>query len=182
MNRRRLAAAATSLVVVGGCGGAPQPSPVPASIAPPPSASAGLALTDLSVIGCAAEDPADEGELTGAWAGDDSGVYYIRHVGDCVWWFGTEVRDLQLGPTRQRGFANVASGRIVGTQVDLEWADVPLGDTVNGGGLTLVFDEAADELRLTEQRGGRQPFGGTVLTRIQPDATSSATPSGTPTP
>jgi hypothetical protein len=141
-----------------------------------------MALTDLSVIGCAADDPADVGELTGAWAGNDSGTYYIRQVGDCVWWFGTEVRDVELGPVNQRGFANVASGRIVGTQVDLEWVDVPLGDTVNGGGLTFVYDEALGELTLAEQRGGELPFGGTVLTRIQPDATSSATPSATATP
>jgi hypothetical protein len=141
-----------------------------------------MAMTDLSVVGCAADDPADEGELTGAWAGNDTGVYYIRQVGDCVWWFATEVRDIELGPTNQRGFANVASGRIVGTQVDLEWVDVPLGYTVNGGGLTYIYDEELGELTLAEQRGGRLPFGGTVLTRIQPDATSSATPSATPTP
>jgi hypothetical protein len=139
-----------------------------------------MAVTDLSVIGCAGDDPADEGELTGAWAGNDSGTYYIRQVGDCVWWFGTEVREVELGPINQRGFANVASGRIVGTQLDLEWADVPLGDTVNGGGLTFTYDRERDELRLAEQRGGDIPFGGTVLTRIKPDATSSATPSAAP--
>lgn len=141
-----------------------------------------MAITDLSAIGCARDDPADEGELTGAWAGNDTGTYYIRHVGDCVWWFGTEVRDIEPGATGQRGFANVASGRIVGTQVDLEWVDIPLGYTVNGGGLTYIYDEERGELTLAEQRGGRLPFGGTVLTRIQPDATSSATPSATPTP
>ena len=168
-------------IVITACGATLEPSPAANDAAsPPPSAPAdGIAITDLSVIGCAGDDPADEGQLTGAWAGNDSGVYYIRQVGDCVWWFGTEVRDIELGPTRQRGFANVASGRIVGTQVDLEWADVPLGYTVNGGGLTFIYDEDRGELTLTDQRGGSQPFGGTVLTRIQPDATSSATPSAT---
>jgi hypothetical protein len=141
-----------------------------------------VAVTDLSVIGCGRNQPADEGELTGAWAGNDSGTYYIRQIGDCVWWFGTEVRDLELGPTDQFGFANVASGRIVGTQVDLEWADIPLGNTVNGGGLTFLYNEELDQLTLVEQRGGRLPFGGTVLTRIQPDATASATPSASATP
>ena len=120
-------------------------------------------------------------ELTECLAGSIC-TYYIRHVGDCVWWFGTEVTDVELGPVNQRGFANVASGRITGTQVDLEWVDVPLGDTVNGGGLTFIYDEERGELTLAEQRGGRLPFGDTVLTRIKPDATSSATPSATPTP
>jgi hypothetical protein len=160
-----------------GCGSTQKPSPSPS---PSASAGDGAAVTDLSVIGCAGDDPADEGELTGAWAGNDTGVYYIRQVGDCVWWFGTEVRDVELGPTDQRGFANVASGRIVGTRLDLEWADIPLGNTVNGGGLTFIYDAERDELTLAEQRGGRQPFGGTVLTRIRPDATASATPSATP--
>ena len=179
MNPRRQAMTAVfAVLVMAGCG-----SSIPSATVPPsPSPSVGTALTDLSVIGCAGDDPTDEGELTGAWAGNDSGVYYIRQVGDCVWWFGTEVRDVELGPLNQRGFANVASGRIVGSQVDLEWVDVPLGNTVNGGGLTFVYDEESGELTLAAQRGGRQPFGGTVLTRIQPDATSSATPSASPTP
>jgi hypothetical protein len=187
VTRRHQAAIATSsglllALVIGGCWSTAERSPVQTSATSSPSPSIGSVLTDLSVIGCAGDDPADEGELTGAWSGNDSGTYYIRQVGDCVWWFGTEVRDLELGPVGQRGFANVASGRIVGNQVDLEWADVPLGSTVNGGGLTFIYDEEGDELRLSEQRGGNQPFGGTVLTRIQPDASSSPTPSGTPTP
>jgi hypothetical protein len=186
--RRRSAAMALivllTTVAMAGCGGdAASPSaPAGSAKATPSAAGSGMAMTDLSVVGCAADDPTDEGELTGAWAGNDTGVYYIRQVGDCVWWFGTEVRDIELGPTSQRGFASVASGRIVGTQVDLEWVDVPLGYTVNGGGLTFIYDKERGELTLAEQRGGRLPFGGTVLTRIEPDATSSATPSATPTP
>jgi hypothetical protein len=145
-----------------------------------PSSPAGTSDIDLSAIACATDDPTGSGELTGAWAGNDSGTYYLRQVGDCVWWFGTEVKEVELGPINQRGFANVASGRIVGTRLDLEWADVPLGDTINGGGLTFTYDRERGELRLVEQRGDGTPFGGTLLTRIQPDATSSATPSATP--
>jgi hypothetical protein len=109
-------------------------------------------------------------------------MYYIRQVGDCVWWFGTEVREIERGVTDQRGFANVASGRIVGTQVDLEWADVPLGSTVNGGGLTFIYDGERGELTLAEQRGGREAFGGSVLTRIDPPANPSASPSPSASP
>ena len=188
MSGRRTVSLAVALPVallIAGCGAALQSSPPDdgsLSALPSPSSGDGVAVTDLSVIGCASDDPSDEGELTGAWAGNDNGVYYIRQVGGCVWWFGTEVRDLEPGTTGQRGFANVASGRMVGTKVDLEWADVPLGDTVNGGGLTFTYAAADDQLTLVEQRGGRLPFGGTVLTRIRPDATSSATPSATRTP
>lgn len=171
-------------VVVVGCGLATESSPAPGepSSAQSPSPAVGMALTDLSAIGCAGEDPEDEGELTGAWSGNDSGTYYIRHVGDCVWWFGTEVREITVGATGQRGFANVASGRIVGTQLDLEWADVPLGDTVNGGGLTFIYDEGRGELTLTEQRGGWRAFGGTVLTRLVPSPGPAASPSASASP
>lgn len=161
-------------VVVASCGTTLERSP--AENGPSHSTGGGMAVTDLSAIGCARDDPADAGELTGAWAGNDSGVYYIRQVGDCVWWFGTEVTEIERGVTDQRGFANVASGRIVGNQVDLEWADVPLGDTVNGGGLTFIYDAGRGELTLLEQRGGIS-FGGTVLTRIDPTASPTASPS-----
>jgi hypothetical protein len=114
--------------------------------------------------------------------GNDSGVYYIRHVGECVWWFGTEVDDIEPGVTGQRGFANVAVGRMVGTQLDLEWADVPLGDVLNGGGLTFVYDEASGQLTLAEQRGGGEEFGGSVLTRIEPPASPDPSPSSSASP
>jgi hypothetical protein len=173
-------------LIIAGCGTTPENSPAEAeplpSRAPAPSTGDGMAVTDLAVIGCARDDPRGEGELTGAWSGNDSGTYYIRQVGDCVWWFGTEVRDIEHGVTGQRGFANVASGRIVGTQVDLEWVDVPLGDTVNGGGLTFLYDEANDRLTLVEQRGGDRRFGGSVLSRIDTSASPASSPSPSTSP
>jgi hypothetical protein len=168
-------------VVFAGCGTTLDPSPAVSASSSPP-ASDGAAATDLSVIGCAGDDPAGKGELSGAWAGNDSGVYYIRQVGDCVWWFGTEVKEIERGVTDQLGFANVASGRIRGTRIDLEWADGPLGNTTNGGGLTFFYDQARGELTLVEQRGGGQAFGGSVLTRIEPHASpvASSSPSTSP--
>ena len=167
-------------VAIAGCSGdAASPTPGDSAVA---NSSSGAAVTDLSAIGCATEDPTGVGELTGAWGGNDSGVYYIRQVGDCVWWFGTEVVDVEPGVTGQRGFANVAAGRMVGTQIDLEWADVPLGSILNGGGLTFVYDVGADTLTLTEQRGKGVPFGGTVLTRIHPEASHEASPSASASP
>jgi len=180
--------AATALVVLlttmalAGCGGDAASPTASAGATPSPGENGGTPVTDLSAIGCATEDPTGVGELTGTWEGNDSGVYYIRQVGDCVWWFGTEVVDIEAGATGQAGFANVAAGRMVGTQIDLEWADVPLGNILNGGGLTFVFDVAADTLTLTAQRGDGLPFGGTVLTRIQPEASPDASPSAPASP
>jgi hypothetical protein len=154
------------VVAVAGCG---EDSPTPSA-----EASTG---PDLSAIACATADPTDVGELTGAWLGSEAGVYYIRHVGDCVWWFGTEVDDIQPGVTGQPGFANVASGRLTDGLLELEWADIPLGSVMGGGGLTFVYDAANDRLLLTEQRGDWLPFGGTELTRIEPEASPSASTS-----
>jgi len=158
--------AALTLTLVAGCGESP-PSPSAGSSTPP----------DLSVIGCATDDPTNVGALTGAWQGNEGGVYYIRHVGSCIWWFGTEVVDVQPGVTGQPGFANVASGRIDGTRIDVEWADVPLGDVMGGGGLTLMYHEEQDQIAIVEQRGDWIPFGATLFTRIDPEASPEAIPS-----
>ena len=140
-------------------------------------------MTDLSAIGCATEDPRDVGELTGAWQGSDSGVYYLRQIGDCVWWFGTEIEDIDPGVTGQPGFANVAVGRLVGgTLLEVEWADVPVGSVMGGGGLTFVYDPEADQLVMTAQRGEWIPFGGSVLTRNVPDPSPDASPSESASP
>jgi hypothetical protein len=179
----------TAALALAGCGDAsPSPSaPSDAasstpSSAPSPSAANSTTASDLSAIGCATDDPEHVGELTGAWAGNDGGVYYIRQVGDCVWWFGTEIADIEPGQTGQPGFANVASGRLAGTSLEVEFADLPMGDILGGGGLTFVYDEANDRLTLTEQRGDWVPFGGSVLTRIEPPASPGASPSASASP
>src|SRR4029079_16070165 len=115
----------------------------PSPSTPSPSASATGTAVDLSAIACATVDPNGVGELTGAWQGDDGGVYYIRQVGDCVWWFATELETFD-GALGQPGFANVASGRVNGSAIDVEWADLPLGDILNGGGLSLAYDKQGD--------------------------------------
>ena len=176
----------TLTLVLAGCGGnaaSPSAGDNPASSVPSSSAGTSTTVVDLSAIACATTDPADVGELTGAWAGDDHGVYYIRQVGDCVWWFGTELVDIERGLTGQAGFANVASGRISGTRIEVEWADVPMGNILGGGALTLVLDEETNHLVITERRGNwSPPFGATMFTRIEPSASSDAAPSASASP
>ena len=163
----------TFALAVAGCGA----NAASQSAASSPGADASAtAINDLAAIGCATADPEDVGALTGAWSGDDGGVYYIRQVGDCVWWFGTEVADIEPGKTGQSGFSNVAAGRVDGTEIELEWADLPLGNILGGGGLTVTIDEGGDSLRVTEQRGD-WGAGLKSLTRIKANATPSASPS-----
>ena len=176
--RRVIAIVALTLTLaLAGCGEDAAP-PVPS-----PSADASTTATGLSAIACATDDPTDVGELTGAWSGNDGGTYYLRQVGDCVWWFGTELKDIESGLTGQPGFSNVASGRVDGTHVEVEWADLPAGDTLGGGGLTLLYVEEDDQLLITEQRGEWVvPYGATVLTRIEPNESPDASPSASASP
>jgi hypothetical protein len=162
---------AVVMAAVAGCG----------EESPSPSAEASTG-PDLSAIACATSDPEDLGPLTGAWQGNEGGIYYIRHVGDCVWWFGTEIDAIEPGVTGQPGFANVASGRLNGALLEVEWADIPLGNVLGGGGLTFVYDAAKDRLLLTEQRGDWIPFGATEFTRIVPEPSLETSPSESPSP
>jgi hypothetical protein len=174
------------VLTVAGCGNdAPSPSPVSDSASPAPVSAtdlSGPASADLSAIACATADPEDVGALTDAWQGSEGGVYYIRQVGDCVWWFGTDVHDIEPGLTDQSGFANVASGRVDGDRIEVEWADLPLGDTLGGGGLTLVYDAEKDQLTKIEQRGDWLPFGATTFTRIEPVSSPAVSPSVSASP
>ncbi len=177
--RRTAVLVLTLALALAGCGedvASPSARVDSASSASSPIAGVSTTSTDLSAIACATDDPGDVGELTGAWAGNDHGVYYVRQVGDCVWWFGTELKDIEPGMVGQPGFANVAAGRVDGAEIELEWADVPMGNILDGGGLTLTYDEPTDQLAITERRGFGEPFGATVLTRIGPDASPAASP------
>ena len=68
--------------------------------------------------------------LTGAWAANDAGTYYVRQIGNTVWWLGLSV---DQGLT----FANVFHGTLQGNQVSGSWADVPLGQTTGLGQITV---------------------------------------------
>ena len=84
-------------------------------------------------------DPNDI-RLTGAWAGDDGGIYYLRQVGSVLWWNGMSGRSRppsDLG----RNWNNVARGEISGLTISLEWADVPRGGILGSGTLNLSIED-----------------------------------------
>jgi hypothetical protein len=61
--------------------------------------------------------------LSGAWHGTpDNGTYYIRQLGNTVWWLG-------LSSDQGRAFANVFRGTLNNTTglIDGKWFDVPMG-------------------------------------------------------
>lgn len=101
-------------------------------------------------------------DLTGSWASSDVGTYYVRQVGNTVWWLG-------LSSDQGLTFANVFQGNIQGNSIVGEpisrapgrtvaraakpaggaappswfpvisgsWASLPLGSTQGNGSLTL---------------------------------------------
>jgi hypothetical protein len=81
--------------------------------------------------------PRPRANLSGVWAADDVGTYYVRQVGDTVWWLG-------LSHDRGQTFANVFEGTIQrliplgpGVTVQGDWADIPLGGLRGNGSLKL---------------------------------------------
>jgi hypothetical protein len=106
-------------------------------------------------------------DLTGAWAGDDGGVYYLRQVESVVWWNGMSGREgspLNLG----RDWNNVARGVITGLKIDVEGSDVPRGGATNNGRLVLKIQGDAkgniEIVRVIDEWG----FGNSVWTPCRP--------------
>jgi hypothetical protein len=102
--------------------------------------------------------PAVAADVTGRWRSDDGGTYFVRQIGDEVWWYG-ESGD------GARGWANVLHGTIDGRIITATWADVPRGSAQSSGTITLFVD--GDTI---ERRSGSGGFGGTRWTRLVGDA------------
>jgi hypothetical protein len=92
--------------------------------------------------------------LTGKWYCNDGGSYFIRQIGNEVWWHGLS-RD--GGAT----WSNVFHGRLAGNQVTGRWADVPQGRIQNAGEMTLQI-LGNNKFRVIRKTGG---FGGSEWTR-----------------
>ncbi len=90
--------------------------------------------------------------LTGVWASDDAGTYYLRQVDTTVWWLGMSTDEGQT-------FANVFKGTLQNGQISGTWADIPLGKTTNSGALTVTASGGPTSTGLTRTSvsGG---FGG----------------------
>ena len=74
--------------------------------------------------------------LTGIWKANDGGTYYIRNIGNDVWWLGVSNND--DGKT----FSNVLKGQIHvnNKTITADWSDIPRGTNGYYGKLTLSID------------------------------------------
>lgn len=95
-------------------------------------------------------------DLTGEWEGDDGGRYYLRQLGDRVYWYGER-------SARSPAWANVFEGRVRDGKVLGRWADVPKGRTMGQGKLRLDIGGGGDVLVAVDKTGG---FGGSRWKRV----------------
>jgi hypothetical protein len=96
---------------------------------------------------------AQAGNMTGVWNCDDGGVYFIRQVGNQIWWYG---QSSDGGQT----WSNVFQGTITGSRIIGSWADVPKGSIRGYGEMTLRISGG----RIQKISGGEN-FGGSVWRR-----------------
>jgi hypothetical protein len=93
--------------------------------------------------------------LTGRWSANDGGYYYLRQLGNELWWYGHS-------GDGARTWTNVLYGRVQGNRVTAKWADVPQGAVQGSGDMELEISGDGRQLTATRRSGG---FGGSQWTR-----------------
>ncbi len=93
--------------------------------------------------------------LTNIWKANDGGTYYIREIENenKVWWLGVSNKS----QNDSHWWINIFSGTIKdATEIDGEWTDVPLGNTLNNGKLRLKIVKIDGNIYLQriEESGG----------------------------
>ena len=107
--------------------------------------------------------------LTGAWAGDDDGIYYLRQVDKVLWWNGMANRSGDpsiLG----RDWNNVGRGEVKDDlTIAMEWADVPRGGILGGGTMTLKIEaDSKGNIQLRKVAEATGEFGNNLWTLCFP--------------
>jgi len=178
----RLAAPVLAILFVAACGTAASPTtptfsagPAQASQAAAPPASANLPASSIPSAEVAARCDkaprpfdANKVDLTGAWAGDDDGIYYLRQIGSVVWWNGMSER--AGGPSKLgRDWNNVGRGEVKALKIEVEWADVPRGQILGNGTLSLsIKDDGAGNVQIIKDSETGTGFGNNIWTPCTP--------------
>jgi hypothetical protein len=181
MPGRRLVPIIAVCLILGACGsGSTSPTASPSapgtsptstaakSPAPTPTVAPSVAVAAPCTKRALKFDPTKI-DLTGAWLGDDDGVYYIREINKIVWWSGMSGQSgapADLG----RDWNNVATGPLKSDMtISLNWADVPRGG-IQGYGTLLwkVVDDGTGNAKLTKLSETGTGFGGATFTPCAP--------------
>jgi hypothetical protein len=164
----RISALLGSILALAACGITASPSTSPQASATNEPASQPPEL--LAVVCEPAPTPfkPTDFDLTGVWAGDDGGIYYLRQLGSVVWWNGMSGRErspLELG----RDWTNVARGVITGLQIDVQTSDVPRGGLLFNSTLILnIQDDGAGNIEIVKTKEVEGGFGNSVWTPCRP--------------
>ena len=86
---------------------------------------AGIGATVLITPAYAQGSEWRTGDGTGMWLGNDGGTYYLKHIGDVVWWIGLS------GGTDGRTYSNVFRGTMTTQLIDNERITVINGEYVD---------------------------------------------------
>jgi hypothetical protein len=164
---RRISALLGCILALAACG-----TPLSSSTSPQASGNEGASqLPELAGVIC---EPAPTPfkptgfDLTGAWAGDDGGIYYLRQLGSVVWWNGMSGRDRSPSDLG-RDWSNVGRGVINGLQIDVETSDVPRGGALFQSTLVLnIQDDGAGNIEIVKTREVKGGFGNSVWTPCRP--------------
>src|SRR5919112_85685 len=70
-------------------------------------------------------------DLTGTWSSDDNSTYFMRQIGNEIWWFG-------MSNEPPIGFSNVFHGTIIDNTIIGNWIDIPPGISNGSGTLKLI--------------------------------------------
>jgi hypothetical protein len=105
-------------------------------------------------------------DLSGEWTCDDGGRYYLRQVGNTLYWYGEH-------SVTNPAWSNVYYAHVQGDQVRGNWADVPKGRTNSRGELRLQIREGDNVLVATHKTGG---FGGSRWVRAGYTSTPAPPP------
>jgi hypothetical protein len=180
---RRISVLVGAMLALAACGSsapaaptvAPASSGGQASAAAAPSASPARVQSpspSAAVAAQCAKAPlpfdANHFDLSGAWAGDDGGIYYLRQLGSVLWWNGMSERagsPSKLG----RDWNNVGRGEIKALAVDVEWADVPRGEVLGNGTLSLkIEDDGTGNVHIVKVSETGTGFGNNIWTPCKP--------------
>jgi hypothetical protein len=173
IRRRYLVLIGFACACLAACGSSASPTP---SASTAPSAAVASTAPSASTAPIAARctptplkfDPKSI-DLTGAWAGDDDGIYYLRQRGTTVSWNGMSSRN---GVPSLLGldFNNVGWGEIhKDLTIAVDWADVPRGGIDGYGTMKLkIGPDSAGNIQITKVSETGTGFGNTVWTRCQP--------------
>jgi hypothetical protein len=114
-------------------------------------------------------DPSAAIDLTGAWAGDDYGIYYVRQLGKVIWWNGMSQREEPPG-LLGRDWDNVGHGEINDDlTITADWADVPRGATPGYGTVTFkIGADSAGNIQITKTSETGTGRGDTRWSRCEP--------------